>query len=283
MDKSRFLRIWEISALVSLCVCLCAAVWAQGRSSAISADLVRLHVLAVSDDAYEQALKLRVRDAVLEYITPRLDGSESPADARAVLSRELDGIGRAAASAAEGRQVTVSLGTELYPSREYEGFTLPAGRYESLRVVLGEGEGHNWWCIVFPPVCLSAVQSEQVEEAMSVEDYALITRQDGYELRFRTVELWGELLEKLEENGWIAAGDEESQPRRGGSPQNLTALLFCCLPGMSPAGALGFARPALTRFQTSSKLWSSEEKFLSIISSPYIFLRPIICLLLQSG
>ena len=197
MDKSRLLRIWEISALVSLCVCLCAAVWAQGRSSAISADLVRLHVLAVSDDAYEQTLKLRVRDAVLEYITPRLDGSESPADARAVLSRELDGISRAAASAAEGRQVTVSLGTELYPSREYEGFTLPAGRYESLRVVLGEGEGHNWWCIVFPPVCLSAVQSEQVEEAMSVEDYALITRQDGYELRFRTVELWGELLEKL--------------------------------------------------------------------------------------
>ena len=191
MDKSRFLRIWEISALVSLCVCLCAAVWAQGRSSAISADLVRLHVLAVSDDAYEQALKLRVRDAVLEYITPRLDG-----------------ISRAAASAAEGRQVTVSLGTELYPSREYEGFTLPAGRYESLRVVLGEGDGHNWWCIVFPPVCLSAVQSEQVEEAMSVEDYALITRQDGYELRFRTVELWGELLEKLEEHGWIAAGGE---------------------------------------------------------------------------
>ena len=61
---------------------------------------------------------------------------------------------------------------------------------------------------MFPPVCLSAVQSEQVEEAMSVEDYALITRQDGYELRFRTVELWGELLEKLEEHGWIAAGDE---------------------------------------------------------------------------
>ena len=61
---------------------------------------------------------------------------------------------------------------------------------------------------MFPPVCLSAVQSEQVEEAMSVEDYALITRQDGYELRFRTVELWGELLEKLEEHGWIAAGEE---------------------------------------------------------------------------
>ena len=78
MDKSRFLRIWEISALVSLCVCLCAAVWAQGRSSAISADLVRLHVLAVSDDAYEQALKLRVRDAVLMQIFMRMFHRNSP-------------------------------------------------------------------------------------------------------------------------------------------------------------------------------------------------------------
>ena len=61
---------------------------------------------------------------------------------------------------------------------------------------------------MFPPVCLSSVQSEPIEEAMSAEDYALITRQDGYELRFRTVELWGELLEKLEENGWITSGGE---------------------------------------------------------------------------
>ena len=194
MDKSRFLRIWEISALVSLCVCLCAAVWAQGRSSAISADLVRLHVLAVSDDAYEQALKLRVRDAVLEYITPRLDGSESPADARAVLSRELDGIGRAAASAAEGRQVTVSLGTELYPSREYEGFTLPAGRYESLRVVLGEGEGHNWWCVIFPSLCVPATTDGFADAAaaggFSDAEIGLMTRANGaYTVKFRSLEL----------------------------------------------------------------------------------------------
>ena len=203
----KFRRI-EVTLLCTLAVLFAYAAGVSLAREHLADGLVRLHVIANSDSAADQALKLRVRDAVLDYITPRLDGSESPADARAVLSRELDGIGRAAASAAEGRQVTVSLGTELYPSREYEGFTLPAGRYESLRVVLGEGEGHNWWCIVFPPVCLSAVQSEQVEEAMSVEDYALITRQDGYELRFRTVELWGELLEKLEENGWIAAGDE---------------------------------------------------------------------------
>ena len=201
-------RISALILIAALALGLLSCAYLQTQQRQLAEKLVRLHVVANSDSPSDQAIKLRVRDAVLEYITPRLDGSESPADARAVLSRELDGIGRAAATAAEGRQVTVSLGTELYPSREYEGFTLPAGRYESLRVVLGEGEGHNWWCIVFPPVCLSAVQSEQVEEAMSVEDYALITRQDGYELRFRTVELWGELLEKREENGWIAAGGE---------------------------------------------------------------------------
>ena len=208
MDKRRFLKIWEASALVALCICLCAAVWAQGRQRSISAGLVRLHVLAASDDEYEQELKLRVRDAVLDYISPRLEPAETPAEARSILRGELEGIGQAAAAAAEVRAVTVSLGPELYPRRDYAGFALPAGRYESLRIILGEGEGHNWWCIVFPPVCLSAVQSEPIEEAMSAEDYALITRQDGYELRFRTVELWGELLEKLEENGWITSGGE---------------------------------------------------------------------------
>ena len=207
IENKRF-RIWEISLMLALCVTLCLGTWAQARQESISGSLVRLHVLAVSDDSNEQRIKLNVRDSVLSYISPKLEDAESPDEAKRIISSELDGIKSAAETAAEGRPVKVTLTQEYYPTRDYGSFSLPAGRYESLRVILGEGEGHNWWCIVFPPVCLSAVQSEQVEEAMSVEDYALITRQDGYELRFRTVELWGELLEKLEENGWIAAGDE---------------------------------------------------------------------------
>ena len=207
IENKRF-RIWEISLMLALCVTLCLGTWAQARQESISGSLVRLHVLAVSDDSNEQRIKLNVRDSVLSYISPKLEDAESPDEAKRIISSELDGIKSAAETAAEGRPVKVTLTQEYYPTRDYGSFSLPAGRYESLRVILGEGEGHNWWCIVFPPVCLSAVQSEQVEEAMSVEDYALITRQDGYELRFRTVELWGELLEKLEEHGWIAAGDE---------------------------------------------------------------------------
>ena len=193
MEKGKVLKVWETALLLALSITLCAGVWAQGRQESISSSLVRLHVLAHSDEPEEQALKLRVRDAVLEYISPRLEDAESVSDARLILEREMQGIALAASEAAEGRAVSLSLGSESYPTKSYEGFRLPAGRYESLRVVLGEGEGANWWCIVYPPVCLSAVQSEPVAAVMNKEDYALVSSQEGWELRFRTVELWGEL------------------------------------------------------------------------------------------
>jgi len=194
MDKSRNLRLWEVSALLALCVCLLTGVWAQGRQQRIAGSLVRLHVLAASDAPEEQAVKLRVRDAVLSYLAPRLAEVRSAGEAEAVLAAELDGIRTAAAREAGERAVRVTLGDERYPTREYLGFSLPAGRYRSLRVVLGEGEGHNWWCVVFPPVCLAAVQREAVRPVMNPEDYALITREDGWQIRFRIVELWGELF-----------------------------------------------------------------------------------------
>ncbi len=196
LSMSRRLRPWETAALLALW--LFSGVWAQGRQQAVSRKLLRLHVIAVSDEEQEQELKLRVRDAVLDYLRPLLADTTDAGEARLLLEENLPAVARAAFAAAEGRQVTVSLGEERYPSRRYEGFTLPAGRYDSLRVVLGEGQGHNWWCIVFPPLCLEAVQTEQVQEVMSREDFALVTEEEGYELRFRLVELWGELVNKLE-------------------------------------------------------------------------------------
>ena len=201
MEKSRKLKIWELSALITLCVCLLTGLWAEGRQQRIAAGLVRLHVLAASDDPGEQAVKLRVRDAVLQYLAPQLEGLMSAGEAEALLAGELDGIRAAAERAAEGRAVRVTLSEERYPTRDYAGFSLPAGRYRSLRVVLGEGKGHNWWCVVFPPVCLAAVQREAVRPVMNPDDYALITREDGWQLRFRIVELWGELFNRVPDGG----------------------------------------------------------------------------------
>lgn len=195
--KIRSLKLWETAMLIALSLAALTALWAQGRQNSLSEKLVRFHVIAVSDDEYEQQLKLRVRDAVLEYISPKLEEAESSTQAREVLAAELDNIREAAQTVSEGRGVTVTLTRENYPTKSYEGFTLPAGEYESLRVILGEGQGHNWWCIVFPPVCLSAAQADTVEQQLGEEDFRLISEEEGYELRFKALELWGELVGKL--------------------------------------------------------------------------------------
>lgn len=195
-ECSRNLRAWEVAILMALSFTLCVGLWAQRTQDAVSAQVLRLHVLAVDDTAEEQALKLRVRDAVLSYLEPTLEGVEDRDAAREIVAGRLQQIAEAAAVAAEGRSVQVSLGEESYPLRRYEGMVLPAGRYESLRVVLGEGKGHNWWCVVFPPICLTAADAGRVQSVMNGEDYAIIS-EDGCEYRFRIVELWGELLRFL--------------------------------------------------------------------------------------
>ena len=189
----RRFHLWETAALLALCVTLLLGVWAQGRQRSISGSVLRLHVIAASDAPEEQALKLRVRDAVLDYLAPRLETVQDRDETRALLAGDLDGVRAAAESAAEGREVRVTLGRERYPLRQYEGFRLPAGEYESLRVVLGAGEGQNWWCIVFPPLCLGAVEGEKLQSVMGRGDYGIVSEEEGYVLRFRVLELWGEL------------------------------------------------------------------------------------------
>lgn len=199
--KKQLLKNWEISLLLALCITLCAGTWAGARSEALSAGLIRLHVVAASDEAAEQELKLRVRDSVLAYLEPRLQGAQSAAEAAERIEDELDGIRAAAEAAAEGREVAVTLGREYYPTRDYGSFALPAGRYESLRVVLGEGEGHNWWCVVFPTLCTAASLDEFESAAASGGftdgELRLITGADeGYVLKFKTLE-WLEKLKAL--------------------------------------------------------------------------------------
>ena len=181
MEKT--LRRWEAAALIAVSIVLCTASWAQARQNSVSSKLVRLHVVAVSDDGLEQAIKLRVRDAVLEYLGDKLADVKDAAEAKAVIEADMEGIARAAATASAGREVSM---------------TLPAGSYDSLRVVLGAGEGHNWWCVVFPPLCLSAAEGERLQSVMGQEDFSLVTEAEGYVLRFRTVELWGEIVNMIE-------------------------------------------------------------------------------------
>ncbi len=192
--RKTHLKAWELALLCALCLTLVCAVRAQGRAEAIDASLLRLHVLAADDSEEEQTLKLRVRDAVLAYLTPRLEGAENKAEAKAILSGSLDGIEAAASAVSEGRSVTVTLTRERYPTRVYGGIALPAGEYDSLRVILGAGKGHNWWCVVFPPLCMSLESTEELERAVGETTFEILSSDGATSYRFRLLELWGKIV-----------------------------------------------------------------------------------------
>lgn len=204
------LKIWEKSALAALCLTLLLSAWAQGTADSISGSLIRMHVIAQSDDDYEQNLKLRVRDSVLEYLEPKLQNAANSEEAHEILFSELKNIRSAAEKVSEGREIQVALSREAYPTRKCEDYTLPAGNYESLRVIIGEGKGHNWWCVVFPPVCLTDAESETPAHA------TMVTGADGYEIRFKLVELWGETVNFLRGVSFSVAQRDEGVGAVGG-------------------------------------------------------------------
>ena len=191
---------WEWALLIALLVSFAWGTWADRTQQQLSDKVLRLHVLANSDSEADQALKLKVRDSVLETASAILADCPDRETAEQRLSAALPEIEDAARAriAAEGetQAVTAELRPTAFPTREYEDFSLPAGDYLALRVVLGEGEGHNWWCVVFPPLCAettSDLSKTAMAAGLTEDDIALITESDGYQLKFKAVELWGRL------------------------------------------------------------------------------------------
>ena len=200
------LHPWEAALLLAFGLTLTAGVWASASESALAGQVLRLHVVANSDSDEDQALKLLVRDAVLARAGEILDGVSDRQSAEQALEPRLDELASTAAEvlAAEGcgDAVTVTLADQWFPTKEYDGFSLPAGQYRALRVTIGEGQGRNWWCVVFPPLCLGSVTEKSVEtvagEALSDGQVGLITGQDGgYVLKFRFIEWWNELTRRV--------------------------------------------------------------------------------------
>ena len=192
---------WEWALLIALLVSFAWGTWADRTQQRLSDKVLRLHVLANSDSEADQALKRKVRDSVLETASAILADCPDRETAEQRLSAalpEIEDAARARIAAEGGKQtVTAELRPTVFPTREYEDFTLPAGEYLALRVVLGEGEGHNWWCVVFPPLCAettSSLSQTAMAAGLTEEEVALITEIDGYQLKFKAVELWEKLM-----------------------------------------------------------------------------------------
>ena len=179
------------SAVMVLMAALFIAVMPTEAEGAVYDDTVRLHILAESDSKEAQAMKIELRDSLLSEFGTRLSVAESSEDARSALSGMVREIEEFCANEllAMGYSggVEVTLVEEWYETREYADFTLPAGVYTSLRVVIGEGEGQNWWCVMYPPMCLD-VACEDAADIYTDEERALISG-NGYRAKFKILEL----------------------------------------------------------------------------------------------
>jgi len=189
-------KIWELSLLMALVLALLWAALLEGRQQALAEQLIRLHVVAHTDERADQELKYYVRDRVRAEVEPLLASAASRAEAEAELAAHLPRIAEIAEEAVtawgEVYSVRAHLTWERHPTRAYESFTLPAGLYRSLRVEIGAAVGQNWWCVVFPPLCLEAARGLTALEAagFSEEELALVAGDvSGYAMRFRVLEL----------------------------------------------------------------------------------------------
>lgn len=168
--------------------------------------LIRFHVIANSDSDEDQNLKLKVRDAVIDYLQPKLELSSSIEESETIIKseyKELENISKNIILE-NGYKYDVSVGIDYstFPTKQYSNVVLPAGEYKALRIIIGEGKGKNWWCVMFPPLCFVDEQSsiidtdtdEKLREVLTEEEYELIAQNNKkqvnkVEVKFKIVEI----------------------------------------------------------------------------------------------
>ena len=195
--------ILTVTMLLSITLII-AAIPTESEAS-IYEDTVRLHILARSDGEEDQATKLLIRDKILEKYSTNLSGYESAdeaADALIKLSQSIeDDVNLWLTEIGCDYTASVVIGEEWYEAREYDGFTLPAGIYTSLRIMLGGGEGKNWWCVMFPPMCLDIACEGSSSVGKYTDSEIKLISGGGYNVKFKILELASGAVKKLFGNG----------------------------------------------------------------------------------
>lgn len=189
--------IFELSLLIGLCVSLLVAAEAKEEQIGISQKLIRLHIIANSDSDADQRLKYAVRDEVLKYMDALTEGCETPAKAEEILKSHLGDFMDIADEVCKKANAPYSSSAEIsnsdFPTKYYDGFALPAGSYRALKIKLGDAKGQNWWCVLFPPLCVSAAEVEETlnESGLSESELALMTSEKTeYKIKFKLLELF---------------------------------------------------------------------------------------------
>ena len=186
------------------CAVLFSMLGFTAQCESIPDKVFRLHILANSDSAEDQAVKLRVRDRILEESAGLMDGVSTREEAEAAAAQSLPKLQAAAEDeirqAGYAYPVQAEITRMYFPTRQYESVTLPAGEYDALRISIGEAKGKNWWCVLFPALCLPVAEdSAQLSDVLSSGQLDVV--QGSYEIRFKAVEWYEQLRDWLENLG----------------------------------------------------------------------------------
>lgn len=202
-QKKENRRKLELSLFCGLFIAVLLSITSFGASCGeIRQNVLRMHVIANSDSESDQTLKLQVRDAVLAEGKELFDGSLTAEQAENILDSDKERLRAAAESVIRENgydyNVTVEIGKDFFTTRTYDGrVTLPAGEYEAVRVIIGEGKGQNWWCVMFPPLCLPAAEAEaDIGDVLSDREERLVESDPKYEARFKIIEIFEKIAEK---------------------------------------------------------------------------------------
>ena len=180
----------------------------QQMQQEIAGKVIRFHVLANSDSRQDQQLKLEVRDQVGSMMEERLADAEDLEESRRVISESLNDIEECAQNVIWENGfdygVTASLADSRFPVKEYGNSVFPAGTYEALRVTIGEGQGHNWWCVMYPNLCFSGSMyqvdeensQEKLKAVLTTEEYKMIMESKDYKVRFQILTFLNDIIEK---------------------------------------------------------------------------------------
>ena len=204
--RRRRAKLLRRVAILTLAAFLWSILGFQARCAGIRKEVLRLHVIANSDSQLDQRAKLHVRDRLLEAGADLFDGSIDAISAEAEITPRIAELEECARKSLRefglDYPVQVTVGEAYFNTRTYEeaGVTLPAGRYRALRVVLGEGRGENWWCVMFPPLCLPAARPRgavSLDAVLTGGQLRVVKSNPKYEIRFKIVELWEAFMERF--------------------------------------------------------------------------------------
>ncbi len=189
------------SVVCSLLIsCLLAMTGFYGACEEIRGEVLRLHILANSDSDEDQQLKLNVRDELLEYTEKLFSSCRDKQSAVRAARQHIDEIQDFAEKTVKkyGYDYPVqAYVTDMdFETRVYDNITMPAGHYDALRVVIGSGRGHNWWCVLYPALCLPSAKGDELDNAINSGERDIVSGGDKYEVRFRLVE-WAEAFFSL--------------------------------------------------------------------------------------